>query len=124
MLLDALKHNAKENILSGFKKAGINPLDPTQVLKRLPGYDRVSHQTETINESVLTILKEMRYGTINVAEPKRKRKIEVESGKSVSLEESYAETEIENQEPKKKNKKTNKESKDNNKQNEPITNRN
>lgn len=121
MLLDALKHNSKENILSGFKKAGINPLDPTQVLKRLPGYDRVSHQPETINESVLTILKEMRYGTINVAEPKRKRKIEVEPGKSVSLDESYAETEIENQEPKKKNKKTNKESKDNNKQNEPIT---
>ncbi|KAF9404726.1 hypothetical protein HW555_014195 [Spodoptera exigua] len=42
-------------------------------------------------------------------------------GKSVSLEESYAETEIENQEPKKKNKKTNKECKDINNQNETIT---
>ncbi|XP_046975996.1 uncharacterized protein LOC124542107 [Vanessa cardui] len=41
----------------------------------------------------------MRYRT-NVIEPKRKRKIEVEPGSSVSLEDSYVETEVENKDPK------------------------
>ncbi|CAK1581938.1 unnamed protein product [Parnassius mnemosyne] len=111
-LIDTLKVNAKENILAGFRKTGINPFDPIQVLNRLPEHEDNKHRIEAVNESVLDILKEMRYGTTNVVEPKRKRKIEVEPGKCASVEESYVETEVENREPKKKQKKTEKRVKD------------
>lgn len=101
-LMDNLKENARNNILAGFKKTGINPIDPTQVLSRLPGYKDKTHQIEAINESVLDMLKDMRYGTMGINEPRRKRKIVVEPGKCTSVEESYVETEPEkNEEPKK-----------------------
>ncbi|CAG4947678.1 unnamed protein product [Parnassius apollo] len=111
-LIGTLIDNAKENILAGFRKTGINAFDPTQVLNRLPGYEDNKHRTEAVNESGLDVLKEMRSGTTNVVEPKRKRKIEAEPGKCARVEENYLETDAENKEPKKKRKKTEKRVKD------------
>lgn len=99
-LIDHLKENAKNNVLAGFRKTGISPFNPVVVLSRLPGSVRVFHEPEIINESVLETLKEMR-GTMNIVEPKRKRKLEVEAGRSVSFDESYVENEIANKKPKK-----------------------
>lgn len=99
-LIDHLKENAKNNVLAGFRKTGISPFNPVVVLSRLPGSVRVFHEPEIINESVLETLKEMR-GTMNIVEPKRKRKLEVEAGRSVSFDESYVKNEIANKKPKK-----------------------
>lgn len=38
---------------------------------------------EAVDEAFITLLKEMRYGTMNITEPRNKRKIEVVAGRSV-----------------------------------------
>ncbi|KAG6454153.1 hypothetical protein O3G_MSEX008533 [Manduca sexta] len=95
--MDKLTENGPENIIVGFRKTGIHPFNPTEVLKRLPNWDQDIKETEAVDETILDMLKEMRYGTINIVEPKRKKKLNVEAGKSVlcSSEEDYIETEPE-----------------------------
>lgn len=61
---------------------GISPLNPNEVLARLPEEAQNDEEAkEAIYKSVLNLLKEMRYGSINIKEPKNKKKIDVISGK-------------------------------------------
>lgn len=61
---------------------GISPLNPNEVLARLPEEAQNDEEAkEAIDKSVLNLLKEMRYGSINIKEPKNKKKIDVISGK-------------------------------------------
>lgn len=74
-----------QNIKSGFRGTGIIPLDKTQVLKRLPQErNREDDDPNAWTESVVELLKESR----NACKPTRakKKKIQVEPGKSVSTE--------------------------------------
>lgn len=80
-LMDNLKENSKSNIMSGFRKTGIHPFNPSEVLKQIPEWHDQVKEAETVDQTVLNFLKEMRYGTINVVEPKKKRKLQVQAGK-------------------------------------------
>ncbi|CAH2085486.1 unnamed protein product [Euphydryas editha] len=93
--MDDLSENSEQNIMSGFRKTGINPIDANQVLSRLPEEIDVKGRENEVEKSVLDILKEMRYGSINIKEPKRKRKLEVIPGRSVGSSEDYEDTEEE-----------------------------
>lgn len=74
-------------LVSGFKKSGIYPFNPNAVISQLPGNSAVDTDTDTVklvSESVLDILKDLRYG-----EPSEKRqrrtKLNVEPGKSIGF---------------------------------------
>lgn len=45
--------NTSKNVISGFKGAGLNPLDREQVLKRLPTTDVFSDEMKDANSSVV-----------------------------------------------------------------------
>lgn len=95
-LMEVIQENAESNLKAGFKKTGIYPLDATQVLSRIPTqlYNSTRHR-EAVDESVLTLLNDMRYGTMGVLELKRKRKLDVVVGKSVSAStEDYVDSEV------------------------------
>ncbi|CAG5003196.1 unnamed protein product [Parnassius apollo] len=95
-LMEKLKENGSANVISGFRKTGINPFDSSAVLKKLPDWDNQAEQSEIVDETILEYLKDMRYGTNNIVEPtkKKKKKLQVHPGKSVLLssDEDYIET--------------------------------
>ncbi|CAG9783618.1 unnamed protein product [Diatraea saccharalis] len=84
-LLTDLSENVESNLKVGFRKAGIHPINRDQVLFRLPSEENEDPEKSryAVDKSVLEILKEMRYGTINIKEPTRKRKLNSEPGKSL-----------------------------------------
>ncbi|KAJ2954347.1 hypothetical protein O0L34_g2605 [Tuta absoluta] len=86
LLIEHLKHNAENNLLAGFKKTGISPLNIDEILSRLPNEQNGDDVSSAINDSVIELLKQMRYGTMNVTEPKKKKKLAVVAGKSVTAE--------------------------------------
>lgn len=93
LLIDKISINSKANIQAGFRKAGIVPLDINAVLTRLPTEkENPEVIKDAVDESFLKLLKEMRYGTINITEPKKKRQLDVIAGRSVSEEEVNSQT--------------------------------
>lgn len=81
-LVEKLKENAAKNIASGFRKTGIIPLDRNEVLNVIPPNPSLNEEhEEALNNSFVTLLKEMRYEKPTI---KRKKKINVEPGKSVA----------------------------------------
>lgn len=73
------------NIISGFKKCGIYPIDRNVVLQRLPENENDEMDADdSVSEAVIDLLKTMRQG----GEQKRQRRtrITVEPGKSISVE--------------------------------------
>lgn len=62
-LMDAIKEKQIVNIQSGFKKCGIIPMNRDSILNMLPedGLDCSNSDSEIINDSLVSILKEMRY---------------------------------------------------------------
>lgn len=119
--MEELRSNSKANIMAGFMKTGIYPINKEEVLSRLPLVKSNENKTE-IEKSVLDLLKEMRYGTMNIIEPKRKKKLEVIPGRSVGTEsEDYIETTQEEGQKSKKRKLTSKTIKSNKENNTPNT---
>ncbi|CAG5034100.1 unnamed protein product [Parnassius apollo] len=101
--MDELSVNAEKNIKAGFRKCGIVPLDANQVIARLPLQEEDEEvKKKAMNDSVLSLLKEMRYGSMNIREPQKKRKLDVVAGKSVSAEELERNEDREPLKPKKK----------------------
>jgi len=97
-LADAITTNAEANLKSGFAKCGICPLNRNKVLERLPetvsstdaqGNASASASTSTdpgtatLDSSFRTLLHSMRYGE-SATTVKRRKKIDVEPGKSVT----------------------------------------
>lgn len=78
------------NLVSGFRKCGIHPIDRSQIISRLPNKqpteDVPFEQTiHTVSNAVLDMLKELRPSTSN--NPRKKRtKVNVEPGKSIQCE--------------------------------------
>lgn len=89
-LNECISDNAESNIKSGFLKCGIVPLNREKVLERLPEEPTAETETEDqsaasdLDGSFISLLKEMRYGPEKVQTKKRKKKVTVEPGKSVS----------------------------------------
>ncbi|CAG4974683.1 unnamed protein product [Parnassius apollo] len=91
LLMDQININSENNIRAEFRKTGISPLNPNEVLARLPEEAQSDEEAkEAIDKSVLNLLKEMPHGSINIKEHKNE-------GRSVSHEdvESYADTDTE-----------------------------
>lgn len=87
LLMEQLQLHSENNIKAGFRKTGVSPLDVNIILERLPKY-HTEIEKKVIDETFTNFLKEMRFGTMNIREPKNKRKLEVVAGRSVSGEEA------------------------------------
>ncbi|KAJ0172922.1 hypothetical protein K1T71_011098 [Dendrolimus kikuchii] len=72
-LVEDLNENSKDNILAGFRKSGIWPINENQVLSRIPRVDDNLKNDDAVEKSVLDILKEMRYGSMNITDQKKKK---------------------------------------------------
>lgn len=81
--LDKLSDSQTQIIQSGFRATGIYPLDRTQVLKRLPGGKEVLKET-VLTEALTGHLRQMRYGKENKQPDKKKKRLMVEPGQSIS----------------------------------------
>jgi hypothetical protein len=102
LLVGKLDDNGNENMKSGFRKCGIFPVDKQQVLSRLP--DQVANAMnlqEEVGESFLIYLKEARADGGSHSQRKR-QKVTVVPGKSVSSAEVQPIPVIEGQRTKKK----------------------
>ena len=81
------------NIIAGFKKCGIYPLNPDEVLKCLPDSELAERTNDDINADVSGAVVEMLRSLRGVDEEptrKRRKKISVEPGKSISVEDITA----------------------------------
>ena len=86
--------NQNENLIAGFRKCGIFPLDKTQVLGRLPSNPAQSSQlNSSVSEDFNQHLADLRTGTGDAfaAERRRRTKIDVVPGRSVSRLEDIVE---------------------------------
>lgn len=86
----------KENLISGFKKCGIYPLDRHQVLKRLPNEDNQREANLQIDESLIDILKSA--SGKNDAAPKRGKKHSFAPGKDISVSAENKDTQSKSEE--------------------------
>lgn len=93
-LMKSIQEMGPENVRSGFRKCGIVPLDVDAVLKRLPS-DQTSHanQVELLDNSLVELLKTMRYGDGSTPKRKKRVRLGVEAGKSVVGRDSTIEDE-------------------------------
>lgn len=84
--------NIEKNIISGFSGMGIVPLNPEQLLKRLPKKPTVINNNKDENHWK-DILMEMFEGTRHCEKPKlqKRKKIAVEPRKSVSVDDTETE---------------------------------
>ena len=75
------------NLVAGFKKCGIYPLNVSIVLNRLPDADKNIKTVKTnVSQAVVNVLKRLRRVDDEEKEkPKRKKKITVDPGKSFSF---------------------------------------
>ncbi|CAF4954788.1 unnamed protein product [Pieris macdunnoughi] len=86
VLINELSDNVETNLKAGFRKAGIIPVDRDQVLSRLPSSENEDPNKSryAVDKSVLQLLKEMRYGTMNIKN--NKKKVRVIPGKLVNID--------------------------------------
>jgi len=90
-LITALEPNHRSNIISGFEKCGIIPLNRNKVLSMIPNTPESSIvYSFVVEDSVLNILKKLRYETPPKTRSKRTR-LHVEPGKSVGVSSSESE---------------------------------
>lgn len=82
-LIENIELHQSKNLRSGFKAAGIYPLNPREVLKRIPEFEFSDSMTYQIDESLLDYLKQSR--APNPIKTVRNKKIYIEPGKSVSV---------------------------------------
>ncbi|XP_039298793.1 uncharacterized protein LOC120354877 [Nilaparvata lugens] len=87
-LQNAIADKASSNLQAGFCKTGIFPFAPEKVLQQLPDGrldNDISFEdaSKGVSDSVLELLKKMRGGSETTR--KRKRKVDVPAGKSITL---------------------------------------
>nr|CAI5829161.1 unnamed protein product [Callosobruchus analis] len=83
--------NAESNVMSGFMNAGIYPLCAEKVLERLPTYSRPEVDNPNpmlVSDAFIEYMKNVRKEAVGENVPKRrKRKLDVAPGRSISAEE-------------------------------------
>jgi len=103
-LMNKLKEHGKDNLTAGFRKAGIFPLDKSQVMSRLPsdcanhgaggdagsdvsaGIGSPSSTSELVSQSFLDHLSHARGDGQNGATRRKRRKVSAVPGKSLSAD--------------------------------------
>lgn len=92
-LLKKIETNASSNTRSGFKKCGIIPVNKEEVLNMLPSEPiqsetRAITERELIDKTFIDVLKAMRYEDAASAKTKKKTKLKVLPGQSVTIDSS------------------------------------
>lgn len=83
-LMDDIKVQGPKNVRAGFKKCGIIPVNRVPVLRMLPAVPSPG-DAEKLDESLISLLRDARYGTTKTSATREKRsKIQVLPGQSVS----------------------------------------
>lgn len=83
VLTEALMESKGENLVSGFRKCGIVPLNRNQVLDRIP---KRNLQVTDISDAFLNALAERRETAAKPNQMRKRKKLNVEAGKSICLE--------------------------------------
>lgn len=84
-LMNNLDENKRSNLIAGFEKCGIHPLNKQKLLDRLPENQNVDY--DSIGDSFLEQLEKKRAEYLQTDGPKRKnKKIQVPAGKSITVE--------------------------------------
>ncbi|KAK3894236.1 hypothetical protein Pcinc_001998 [Petrolisthes cinctipes] len=110
-LINKVNGTIAANLRSGFRKCGIHPLDPQQSISRLPeetNQDTAVTPITALDSSVVNLLKEMRDGTNQsssspatpVTKPKRKKRLTMSPGMSITTRELQRETESQDEDMK------------------------
>lgn len=102
--LDLGEATASQNLVKGFEKAGIFPLNRDRVLSQLPAFARSDTINDSIGEEFQRYLENIRKSDLGTVERPRKYRLPIEPGKSVSAEEVqkfYEDKNLENTRPKK-----------------------
>ncbi|KAF6209806.1 hypothetical protein GE061_015557 [Apolygus lucorum] len=100
-LMKALQNDAATSIKNGFRKCGIVPLNPSEVLNILPDVPDSPDGTPQVpasgdlDKSLYELLSQMRYGQNNNLVRRRRKKLQVAPGQSVSIEEHSGDEEEE-----------------------------
>ena len=87
-LMDKLEPNASRNLQSGFRKCGIHPLAPNEVLSQLPGGHEQPERGYAadvgadVDASLMNYLQEARYG--DETAHRKRRRLNVVPGRSVA----------------------------------------
>lgn len=79
--LDGTTKAIKTNLESGFRATGLHPLNPDQVLRKLPDS---SLNEETINDSLVEYLRKQRHNEGNSGRRRKRTKLNVVPGASVT----------------------------------------
>lgn len=84
--LEGMDANLEKDIISGFVKCGLAPVNRKKVLARLPQglQQEVEDENVTVNDSLTEYLKLMRYGNEGEPQKGRKKKLNVPAGRSVT----------------------------------------
>lgn len=82
-----LQPNRSKNIRSGFRAAGIYPLNPGEVLKKLPNERFKKQVSGEIDSALLDFLKQQRTPKEKITVNKKKQMLKVAPGLSMTLEE-------------------------------------
>lgn len=88
-LMKKILLNGPNNVISGFKKCGIAPINNEEVLKMLPvdsteSENQSTLEVEALDRTFVKLLKSMRYE--DTAKPKKKSKLKIPAGKSAAVE--------------------------------------
>lgn len=91
--MDAKKEEGaiKLDLIAGFRACGIVPFDPTCVLTRLPDNETKVIEAANVSDSLLEFLRKERHGQPSSKRVSKKKKLNVEPGKSVTYESSTEE---------------------------------
>lgn len=81
-VLEIIEKNSAQNLKSGFAASGIYPLDPYQVLKRLPQKDDTKENSEVWTNSFESFLKQQRQSETQTL--RKRKKVTTAPGKSLS----------------------------------------
>ncbi|KAL1399434.1 hypothetical protein pipiens_008219 [Culex pipiens pipiens] len=84
--LEGMDANLEKDIISGFVKCGLAPVNRKKVLARLPQglQQEVEDENVTVNDSLTEYLKLMRYGNEGEPQKGRKKKLNMPAGRSVT----------------------------------------
>lgn len=82
-----------QNLISGFRKAGLYPFDPMQPKRRLPPEQIATDETPTlVSNAVVEMLTAMRTGSDTSLPKQRRKRVTVEPGRSITANDIVAST--------------------------------
>lgn len=85
-LMDKIELNKVENLKAGFKKAGIHPVNKDKLLERLAEHKSTMLDNDLIGKAFLDQIQNERQDFIGLAGKPKKKKLQVQPGDSISIE--------------------------------------